>query len=156
MSKISDLSKHLKKIALLLRNMNDKLANGGLYTSGRQQLKEEDKDMFRQLKDIKTRVKEEMRAKGKSTNINQVSILMYTTLKDWANLEQIQTLSTYFNGEVNGSFPNRVIALAALIQEHFSEIKTLKLNDATAIRTMFMGAAKNNEGQLYIENFALD
>lgn len=70
LSKISDLSKHYKKIALILRNMNEKLASGALYGSGKQQLKEEDKSMFRQLKELKSRVKAEMRSKGKVAHIN--------------------------------------------------------------------------------------
>ena len=40
---------------------------------------------------------------------------MYSSLKDWVDFEQVQQLSTYFNGEVPETFPNRVIALAALI-----------------------------------------
>ena len=67
--------------------MNDKLANGALYSSGRHQLNEVDKSMFRSLKDIKTRVKDEMRGKGKSAHINQVSILMFSNIKEWADFE---------------------------------------------------------------------
>ncbi len=67
--------------------MNDKLANGALYSSGRHQLKEVDKTMLRSLKEIKTRVKNEMRGKGKSAHINQVSILMFSSLKEWADFE---------------------------------------------------------------------
>lgn len=40
---------------------------------------------------------------------------MYSDLKAWADFESIQTLSTYFNGEVADSFPNRAIGIAALI-----------------------------------------
>ena len=69
LSKISALSSHYQKIAILLRNMDDKLANGSLYAR-RTQLSEEDKTMFRELKAIKSRAKDEMRAKGKPANIN--------------------------------------------------------------------------------------
>jgi hypothetical protein len=55
--KINDLSRHYKKIAVMLRNMNEKLAGGALYSAERPQLSDEDKRMFLQLKTIKNRIK---------------------------------------------------------------------------------------------------
>jgi hypothetical protein len=70
--------------------------------------------MFVLLKELKERIREELKAKGKTRDINQVS-LMHTTIAKWVDYNQIQELSTYFNGETPNTFPNRVIALAALI-----------------------------------------
>lgn len=61
-SKINDISKHYKKIALILRHMNDKITGGALYRSGRVQLNDEDKAMLRILKEIKTNIKQEISA----------------------------------------------------------------------------------------------
>ncbi len=62
--KINDLSKHYKKIAIMLRNMDTNLAGGRIYSSGRQQLSSEDKLKFKELKEIKQRLKQEMTARN--------------------------------------------------------------------------------------------
>ncbi len=62
--KISSLSKAYKKIALLLRSVDQSQAGGALYSGERQQLSAEDKARFQELKVIKEKLKGEMRARG--------------------------------------------------------------------------------------------
>ena len=85
-AKHCDLAKQLKKIAVLLRNMDQNLTNGYIYSNNRQQLTSEDKNRFIELKALKDRLKEEMRAKGQKAHINNISVQLYTNFKEWADL----------------------------------------------------------------------
>ena len=145
-SKMSELSRRFKNIAILLRNMDSNLTEGRVYSNGRQQLTPDDKNRFLELKGITSKLKAEMRARGQKAHINQISVLMHTDFKQWADLPQIESLSKHFNGEVPGTFPHRMVALSANMAKPLSKLKDVSLTDKAAIRATMKALARENEG----------
>jgi hypothetical protein len=109
-----------------------------------------------ELKSIKDKLKAEIRAKGHKAHINQISVMAYTTFKQWVDLSQIEALSKHFNGEVPGTFPHRMVSLSASMAEPLLKLKDIAITDRPGMRAALKSIAKDNEGQLYIENLQLD
>ena len=65
--------------------------------------------MIKEAKQLKAQLTSEMEAYKPGTPIDQITIMMYSKLKDGVDKEQIKTLSEYMNGRFAGTHTNKVI-----------------------------------------------
>jgi hypothetical protein len=149
--KIIKLYDHHKRIIKHLKKTNATMFKKDEY--GFLVLSPLDLTMMKEAKQLKRTMKEELKEKP----INNVTIAMFSTVKDSVDKERLKELSEYLNGRVPETYPQRIVTQCGQLANIFKDIESNKVDHSSdSLSRYYEQIARDNEGLLKLDTVHID